>query len=96
MRPNAPPPPPSPPPPPHLQGYEDRKRHDSDRRENARPVMRLCDGQVPCYSAIQICEFILTLGQQWQEYTWAQLRVSDLIRIHNGETFPAGSYSEFF
>jgi magnesium-transporting ATPase (P-type) len=26
---------------------------------------------------------------QWRSYTWAELRVSDLIRIENGDTFPA-------
>jgi magnesium-transporting ATPase (P-type) len=52
------------------EGYEDRKRHESDKKENARPVTRLRDGH-------------------WLQHTWAQLRVSDLIRISNGETFPA-------
>jgi hypothetical protein len=27
--------------------------------------------------------------KQWRRFTWAQLRVSDLIRIENGDTFPA-------
>jgi hypothetical protein len=34
---------------------------------------------------------VLIFILQWRQYTWAQLRVSDLIRIRNGETFPAGS-----
>ena len=72
------------------QGYEDRKRHDSDRRENARPVMRLSDGQVPSSIKKQSLISLLTFLEQWQRSTWAQLRVSDLIRIKGGETFPAG------
>jgi magnesium-transporting ATPase (P-type) len=51
------------------EGYEDRKRHESDRIENARKVLRLCDGQ-------------------WRACTWADLCVSDLIRIKSNETFP--------
>jgi hypothetical protein len=72
------------------QGYEDRKRHESDKRENARPVMRLCDGQVSSSIKKQNLEPLLKLVEQWQRSTWAQLRVSDLIRIKGGDTFPAG------
>ena len=57
--------------------------------------MRLCDGQVPSPATLNNTKPLITIDKQWQNYTWAQLRVSDLIRISNGETFPAGECGQF-